>query len=134
MSTNYLAASTLYNKVSVEATKQAVDHTRALEEERKKLMSYNFADEDVLNKMNGSKGKNDVRAKLQGCKCCNWSSPKFYQVIMNDIPLLICTPCAYILGLLDNVNAAAMIFMTLLDLIAMLFYLNYDEEVSIDAA
>lgn len=52
---------------------------------------------------------------------------------MNDIPLLICVPVAYFFGLLDPLNAIVGVFLTLFDLIFMLFYLSYDEEFSIDA-
>ena len=74
-----------------------------------------------------------MKAKLAKCKCCRWSSPKFYQMIMNDIPLLFCLPFAYSYGLLDQVNALIGMVLTLCDLICMIFYLNYDEELSIDA-
>ena len=52
---------------------------------------------------------------------------------MNDIPLLFCQPFAFIFGLMDEVNAAAGFALTLLDLIFMLFYLSYDEDLSIDS-
>ena len=51
---------------------------------------------------------------------------------MNDIPLLFCLPFAYIYGLLDLINCAVFILLTLIDLIYMVFYLTYDEELSID--
>jgi len=91
-------------------------------------MSFSgFADEDISSKAN-------VKAKLaKRCKCCRWSSPKFYQLIMNDIPLIVCYPFAYIFGLMDNVNMAVGILLAFLDLCFMLFYLSYDEELSIDA-
>ena len=130
MSTNYLAAATLYAKVGVEASGSAIAQTRALEAERKKLMSFSgFADDESGKK---SKKKKMVE-KLAKCKCVRWTSPKFYQLIMNDIPLILCLPFAYIFGLLDTLNAAVMCFLTLLDLVAMLIYLSYDEELSIDA-
>ena len=93
-------------------------------------MSFSgFADED----QKGNR-RAQVRDKLaKKCKCCRWASPKFYQLLMNDIPLMFCLPFAYIFGLLDNVNAAIGLLLTLLDLVFMLFYLSYDEELSIDA-
>lgn len=54
-------------------------------------------------------------------------------MIMNDIPLIFCQPFAYIFGLMDEVNAIAGIMLTLIDLIFMLIYLSYDEELSIDS-
>ena len=75
-----------------------------------------------------------MKAKLaKSCKCCRWTSPKFYQLIMNDIPLIFCLPFAYFFGLMDTVNAAVGMALILLDLIFMLFYLGYDTELSIDA-
>ena len=95
-------------------------------------MAFSFADEDTK----GSNQKSaNVKAKLASrCKCCKWGSPKFYQLIMNDIPLLFCLPFAYTFGLMDTVNVAVGMALTLLDLIAMIIYLGYDEELSIDAS
>ena len=76
MSTNYLAAATLYKKVSVEATDAAIAQTQAMEAERARLMSFSFADEEASGKKS-RKGQN-VKAKLAKCKCCRWTSPKFY--------------------------------------------------------
>lgn len=127
MATNYLAAATLYKKVLVEASQAAVDQTKALEDEREHLMSYSF-DDDEHNK----KPRRSFKASLaKTCKCCRWGSPKFYQLIMNDIPLIFCLPFAYIFGLETEVNAGIMVVLTLFDLICMLFYLSYDEELSI---
>ena len=93
-------------------------------------MSFSFADDDGKN----SKKNANVKAKLaKSCKCCRWTSPKFYQLIMNDIPLIFCLPFAYFFGLMDTVNAAVGVALTLLDLIFMLFYLGYDEELSIES-
>ena len=129
MSTNYLAAATIYQKVGVEASQNAIQQTKDLEAERNKLMSFSgFADEDPKNSK-----KKSVKDKLSKCKCCRWTSPKFYQLIMNDIPLIFCLPFAYIFGLLDTLNAAVGIFLTLADLLFMIFYLSYDEELSIDS-
>ena len=129
MSTNYLAAATLYAKVCVDGSKTAIEQADALMAERSQLMSFSFADDDQK-----KNSKKNVKAKLaKSCKCCRWTSPKFYQLIMNDIPLIICLPFAYIFGLMDTVNAAVGGALILLDLVFMLFYLNYDEELNIDA-
>ena len=126
MSTNYLALGSIYEKVSTDISHVAFKQAKALDSERNRLMSFSgFADED--DKKNGGK-----RVWLT-FKCCRWGSPKFYQLIMNDIPLLFCLPFAYLFGLLDNVNAAVGLAMTLLDLFAMLVYLNYDDELSIES-
>jgi len=112
----------------VDDTDRAIEHSKALDAERDSLMSFSgFADED-------SASKSKLKAKLAGrCKCCRLTSPKFYQMTMNDIPLLVCYPFAYIFGLMDTVNASIGILLAFLDLCFMLFYLSYDEELSIDA-
>ena len=130
MSTNYLAAATIYNKVQVEASAVAILQSKALEAERAALRSFSGFDDEGTKK----RSRIDVKAKLaKNCKCCRWTSPKFYQLIMNDIPLLFCLPFAYIYGLLDLINCAVFILLTLIDLIYMVFYLTYDEELSIDS-
>lgn len=129
MSTNYLAAATIYNKVQVEASAAAILQSKAFEAERTALMSFSGFDDEVTKQRSSA----DVKARLaKKCKCCRWTSPKFYQLIMNDIPLLFCLPFAYIYGLLDLINCAVFILLTLIDLIYMVFYLTYDEELSID--
>lgn len=132
MSTNYLALSTLYQKVNVEANEAAYRQTQALEAERNSLMAFSFADEDS-GKKKKKKSSAEMKSKIEKCKCVRWTSPKFYQMIMNDIPLIFCQPFAYIFGLMDEVNAMAGFGLTLLDLIFMLIYLSYDEELSIDS-
>ena len=94
-------------------------------------MTYNFADEDGTK--NKATRKARMKARLAKCRCCRWGSPKFYQMIMNDIPLILCLPFAYLFGLLDPVNFIVGLTLTTLDLAFMLFYLSYDEELSIDA-
>lgn len=129
MSTNYLAAATIYNKVQVEASTAAILQSKAFEAERAALMSFSGFDDEITKQRTSA----DVKARLaKKCKCCRWTSPKFYQLIMNDIPLLFCLPFAYIYGLLDLINCAVFILLTLIDLIYMVFYLTYDEELSID--
>ena len=129
--TNYLAAATLYKKVSVEATEAAIAQTKALEAERENLMAFSFADEAGAKDQASRKAR--MKARLAKCRCCRWGSPKFYQLIMNDIPLILCLPFAYLFGLLDPVNFLVGMTLTALDLAFMLFYLSYDEELSIDA-
>ena len=76
ISTNYLAAATIYDKVSVEASERADEQAKAIDEERERLMKFSgFADED--NKQ--ASMKEQTKAKLANkCKCCRWTSPKFY--------------------------------------------------------
>lgn len=90
-------------------------------------MSFSgFIDEDQKKKKKTGSGS-------KSCKCCKWGSPKFYQLIMNDIPLICCQPCAYFFGLLDMTNFAVGVTLTAFDLISILLYLYYDEELSIDS-
>ena len=130
ISTNYLAAATIYDKVSVEATERANEQAKAIDEERERLMKFSgFADEDNKTSM-----KEQTKANLaKKCKCCRWTSPKFYQLIMNDIPLSVCLPFAMMFELMDLFNAGLMTMLIVTDIVFMLFYLSYDEELSIDA-
>ena len=92
-------------------------------------MSYSgFADEDTKKPKKGSQ----VKYKLGKCKICRLTSPKFYQLTMNDIPLIICLPFAYIFNLMDTVNVGVAALMTLTDLICMLVYLSYDTDLRFD--
>ena len=34
-------------------------------------------------------------------KICKFGSPKYWQMVLNDIPLLMAIPCAFFLGLID---------------------------------
>ena len=67
------------------------------------------------------------------CKICRWGSPKFWQMIQNDIPLLMAIPVAYAFDLIDPITAIVALCMTLIDLISMLTYLNHHDERSTDA-
>lgn len=128
ISTNYLALATIYDKVRVEASNKAIEQANTLEAERQQLMSFSaFKDEDPK-----SKSKSAMKDKLARCKCCRWSSPKFYQLLMNDIPLIFCLPFAFIFSLMDTVNVGVAGLLTLSDLIAMLVYLSYDDELRFD--
>ena len=64
---------------------------------------------------------------------CKWSSPKFYQLMLNDIPLLISAPVAYYLEIADLQMSIITLAVTLFDLISMLIYLSYEEQVSIES-
>ena len=64
-------------------------------------MSYSgFADEDTKKPKKGSQ----VKDKLGKCKICRLTSPKFYQLTMNDIPLIICLPFAYLRTILIKIG------------------------------
>lgn len=52
---------------------------------------------------------------------------------MNDIPLIVCVPFAMMFSLMDLFNAGLMTMLIVTDIVFMLFYLSYDEELSIDA-
>ena len=44
--------------------------------------------------------RNKFRDRFK-CKICKFGSPKYWQMVLNDIPLLMAIPCAYFLGLVD---------------------------------
>ena len=74
------------------------------------------------------------RPKLR-CKMriCRPSSPKFWQLIHNDIPLLISIPVALVYELIDPYTAFGAAFITVIDSISMLVYLCHDDETDIEA-
>ena len=67
------------------------------------------------------------------CKICKFGSPKYWQMVLNDIPLLMAIPCAYLLGLVDQTTMIVALFMTLSDFISMVTYLLHDDELSIES-
>ena len=54
-------------------------------------------------------------------------------MVLNDIPLLMAIPCAYFLGLVDQITMVVALFMTLSDFISMVTYLLHDDELSIES-
>lgn len=79
------------------------------------------------------KGKRRIDSKLGKCKICRLSSPKYWQLMLNDIPLLICVPFAGYLELAGTQVLAATLVVTLVDLVSMLTYLAHDEDLSVRA-
>ena len=81
-----------------------------------------------------SKGGKKVKCKDKlKCKICKFGSPKYWQLVMNDIPLLIAIPVAYYLKLIDQVTMIIAMFMTLSDFISMITYLLHDDDLSVDS-
>jgi len=64
---------------------------------------------------------------------CQWGNPKFWQLIMSDIPLLICCPVAAIKQLVDLNLLIVIIVITVLDISIMMTYLTHTEQLSINA-
>ena len=62
-----------------------------------------------------------------------FGSPKYWQMVLNDIPLLMAIPCAYFLGLVDQITMVVALFMTLSDFVSMVTYLLHDDELSIES-
>ena len=80
-----------------------------------------------------NKGK---KAKLKDrlkCRICKFGSPKYWQLVLNDIPLLIAIPGAYFLKLIDMVTMCVALFMTVSDFISMITYLLHDDDLSVDS-
>ena len=97
-------------------------------EEKERLMSFSGYAEDE------NKGKKiKLKDKLK-CKICKFGSPKYWQMVLNDIPLLIAIPGAYFLGLIDQVTMCVALFMTGSDFISMITYLLHEDDLSVDAA
>lgn len=129
LSTTFLANALIYKKLSAESSKAAIAMSKEAEAEMKRLKKFSgFGDE--IEKVSSKK-------KCQKCMeqspLCKWSSPKFYQLLLNDIPLLISAPVAYWLEIADLQMSIITLAVTLLDTITMLIYLSYEEQVSIEA-
>ena len=56
-----------------------------MEEEKARLMSFSGYAEDE------NKKKIKLKDRLK-CKICKFGSPKYWQMVLNDIPLLIAIP------------------------------------------
>ena len=91
------------------------------------MMSFSGYAEDE------NKGKKTkIKDKLK-CKICKFGSPKYWQLVLNDIPLLISIPGAYFLNLIDQITMCVALFMTLSDFISMITYLMHDDDLSVDS-
>jgi len=85
-------------------------------EEKEALMSYTGLEEEA--ERGNSRGK-------YGAKFCQWGNPKFWQLLMSDLPLFFCTPAAAVMGLIDYQLLAVTMLITSIDIINMLTYLMH---------
>ena len=95
MSTFFFGNAVIYKKLSAESSVRAHERYKDMIEEKQRLMSFSgYAEDDKKGK------KQRLKDKLK-CKICKFGSPKYWQMVLNDIPLLMAIPCAYFLGLVD---------------------------------
>ena len=129
LSTTFLANALIYKKLSGESSKAARESSKEAEAEMKRLKKFSGFGDDVEK----VSGKKKCKKCMEQSPLCKWSSPKFYQLMLNDIPLLISAPVAYYLEIADLQMSIITLAVTLFDLISMLIYLSYEEQVSIEA-
>ena len=89
-------------------------------------MSFSGYAEDEIKK------KVKLKDKLK-CKICKFGSPKYWQLVLNDLPLLIAIQVAYFLNLIDKTTMLVALFYTISDSISMIIYLLHDDELSVNA-
>lgn len=99
--------------------------------QRKLLMSLTGLDDDEVKNKKGSKAKT---SKASSNICCKFGSPKYWQMMLNDIPLLVCLPFAYQLGVADASVIYATTVVSGFDLLAMLVILSSVDQLSIDTS
>ena len=127
MSTFFFGNAVIYKKLSVEPSAKARLRYKEMVEEKERMMSFSGYAEDE------NKGKKTkIKDKLK-CKICKFGSPKYWQLVLNDIPLLISIPGAYFLNLIDQITMCVALFMTLSDFISMITYLMHDDDLSVDS-
>lgn len=86
--------------------------------------------EDDPDKKSGSKKRSWLQ---EHCSICKFGSPKYWQLMLNDIPLIVCIPSAYNHKTADVVLILITLSMSCIDVIFMLTYLSHEEELSLDA-
>ena len=95
MSTFFFGNAVIYKKLSAAPSVRAHERYKEMIEEKERLMSFSGYAEDE-----GKGRKVSLKDRLK-CKICKFGSPKYWQMVLNDIPLLMAIPCAYLLGLVD---------------------------------
>ena len=121
MSTFFFGNAVIYKKLSAEPSVQSKSRYEEMVEEKERLMSFSALDDDE------TKGRKLRLKDMFKCKICKFGSPKYWQMVLNDIPLLMAIPCAYFLGLVDQITMVVALFMTLSDFISMVTYLLHDD-------
>ena len=126
MSTFFFGNAVIYKKLSAEPSVQSRSRYEEMVEEKERLMSFTGLDDDE------TKGRRFRLKDMFKCKICKFGSPKYWQMVLNDFPLLMAIPCAYFLGLVDQITMVVSLFMTLSDFISMVTYLLHDDQLSIE--
>jgi len=94
MSTYFLGLAVIYKKLSTKPSESAYGAYDAYVEERTRMMRFSgFGDENLKKRQKCAECWQRLKERLT-CKMCRWGSPKFWQLIQNDIPLLMAIPVA----------------------------------------
>ena len=95
MSTFFFGNAVIYKKLSAEPSVKAIERYEEMVDEKEQLMNFTeFTDDE-------NKGRKIRLKDIFKCKICKFGSPKYWQMVLNDIPLLMAIPCAFFLGLID---------------------------------
>ena len=94
MSTYFLGLAVIYKKVSAKPSEGSFRAYHSYIEERNKMMRFSgFGDQNKKRSPKCEVCWLKFKSKLT-CKICRLGSPKFWQLIQNDIPLLMAIPVA----------------------------------------
>lgn len=121
----YFANAIVYKRILIDPTNLSIQRSKELAAEKQALMSFS-----------GLETEHDAKKKrMSSVKStfCQWGNPKFWQLIMSDIPLLICCPVAAIKQLVDFNLLIIIIIITVLDMLIMMTYLAHTEQLSINS-
>ena len=64
---------------------------------------------------------------------CQWGNPKFWQLLMSDVPLIVAAPVALVMKLVKLDLCAIVIAVTIIDIINMYVYLTHVDQLSIES-
>lgn len=128
MSTYFLGLAVIYKKLSSQPSTMSLDAYNAQREQKEKMMSYSGYEAEVVKKENRCGICWQRFKKRLTCRICRPGSPKFWQLIHNDLPLLMAIPVAWLFELIDPYTALGACFITLVDTLSMLTYLCHDDD------
>lgn len=128
VSTFYFGCAVIYKKLAAEPSVDSREAYKQTMLEKKQMMSLTGVDDD-----HGTKKKKKKSSILDKCVICKFGSPKYWQLMLNDIPLLTSIPVAYMYSAADFNAIVLTLTMSVIDTIFMLTYLWHTDELSLDA-
>ena len=115
----YFANALIYKRIMMDPSNLSITRSKELAAEKQALMSFTGIETE----------KDAKKHKIHAARgtFCQWGNPKFWQLIMSDIPLLVCCPVAAIKKLVDLNLLTIIIVVTMLDILIMMTYLAHIE-------